>query len=203
MTPTGVPLHESNPSRRGGLAGAVGLALPGVAAVATAATPERVGTLLVDADTASEVTAAALLETRYELGRLGLVPPSDSEVDTARRYAIGSLLTATSSQGGLASFLMNLAGLGLDIEWFTGHPGRLAAVTVEQVTEALREASTSVPILLVEQNLEVVRRLARDAVVIAGGRVVHTGPAAGLLSDESLTQRLLGVHAETTHEARQ
>ncbi|MEU4765391.1 pitrilysin family protein [Actinosynnema sp. NPDC023794] len=96
-------------------------------------------TLLVDADTASEVTAAALLETRYELGRLGLVPPTESEVDTARRYAIGSLLTATSSQGGLASYLMNLAGLGLDVEWFTGHPSRLAAVTVEQVTEVALE----------------------------------------------------------------
>ncbi|TQM80996.1 putative Zn-dependent peptidase [Saccharothrix saharensis] len=96
-------------------------------------------TLLVDADTASEVTAAALLETRYELGRLGLVPPTESEVDTARRYAIGSLLTATSSQGGLASFLMNLAGLGLGVEWFTGHPGRLADVTVEQVTEVALE----------------------------------------------------------------
>ncbi|CAL9629042.1 putative zinc protease [Actinosynnema sp. ALI-1.44] len=96
-------------------------------------------TLLVDADTASEVTAAALLETRYELGRLALVPPTESEVDTARRYAIGSLLTATSSQGGLASFLVNLAGLGLDIEWFTGHPDRLAAVTVEQVAEVALE----------------------------------------------------------------
>ncbi|WP_309116302.1 pitrilysin family protein [Saccharothrix sp.] len=96
-------------------------------------------TLLVDADTASEVTAAALLETRYELGRLALVPPTESEVDTARRYAIGSLLTATSSQGGLASFLVNLAGLGLGIEWFTGHPDRLAEVTVEQVAEVALE----------------------------------------------------------------
>ncbi|MBW4719343.1 M16 family metallopeptidase [Saccharothrix obliqua] len=95
--------------------------------------------LLVDADTASEVTAAALLETRYELGRLGLVPPSESEVDTARRYAIGSLLTATSSQGGLASFLVNLAGLGLGIEWFTGHPDRLAGVTVDEVAAAALE----------------------------------------------------------------
>ncbi|GGP61371.1 M16 family metallopeptidase [Saccharothrix coeruleofusca] len=96
-------------------------------------------TLLVDADTASEVTAAALLETRYELGRLGLVPPTEAEVDTARRYAIGSLLTATSSQGGLASFLVNLLGLGLDIDWFLGHPERLAAVTAEQVAEAALE----------------------------------------------------------------
>jgi predicted Zn-dependent peptidase len=96
-------------------------------------------TLMVDADTASDVTAAALLETRYELARLGLVPPTESEVDVARRYAIGSLLTATSSQGGLASFLVNLAGLGLDIDWFVAHPERLAAVTVEQVAEAALE----------------------------------------------------------------
>ncbi len=85
----------------------------------------------------------------------------------------------------------------------------LAPLIVEQVTEALREASATVPILLVEQNLEVVRRLAGDAVVIAGGRVVHTGSAVDLLADEALTQRLLGVHAETrtpdpdpTHEVR-
>ncbi|MFC6093631.1 pitrilysin family protein [Saccharothrix sp. BKS2] len=95
--------------------------------------------LLVDADTASEATAAALLETRYELGRMALVPPSEAEVDTTRRYAIGALLTATSSQGGLASFLVNLAGLGLGVDWFLAHPGRLASVTVEQVAEVALE----------------------------------------------------------------
>ncbi len=85
----------------------------------------------------------------------------------------------------------------------------LAPLIVEQVSQALREVSATVPILLVEQNLEVVRQLAGDAVVIAGGRVVHTGPAAALLADESLTRRLLGVHAEShptesdpTQEAR-
>ena len=72
----------------------------------------------------------------------------------------------------------------------------LAPLIVEQVSQALREASETVPILLVEQNLEVVRRLAGDAVVIAGGRVVHTGSAVDLLADEALTQRLLGVHAD-------
>ncbi|MFD4670749.1 M16 family metallopeptidase [Lentzea sp. NPDC058450] len=93
-------------------------------------------TLLIDADTASDVTAAALLETRYELARLGLVPPSQSEVDTARSYAVGTLLTSTSSQGGLASFLVNLVGLGLGLDWLVAHPQRLAAVTAEQVAQA-------------------------------------------------------------------
>ena len=72
----------------------------------------------------------------------------------------------------------------------------LAPKIVTQVADALREASKIVPILLVEQNLEVVRRLAGGAIVIAGGRVVHTGDAVEILDDEDLTTRLLGVHAD-------
>ncbi|RCW42839.1 putative Zn-dependent peptidase [Halopolyspora algeriensis] len=98
-------------------------------------TPDS-GSILVDADTASEVTAAALLETRYELGRLGLVPPTESEVESARQYAIGGLLTSTSSQSGLASMLATLATCGLGQEWLSAHPDRLRAVTAEEVAEA-------------------------------------------------------------------
>lgn len=72
----------------------------------------------------------------------------------------------------------------------------LAPKIVDEVSAALQEASKVVPILLVEQNLEVVRRLAAGAVVIAGGRVVHTGSAVEILDDEELTRRLLGVSAE-------
>jgi zinc protease len=93
-------------------------------------------TLIADADTASEVTAAALLETRYELGRIAVVPPEESEVDNARQYAIGSLTIATSSQRGLAGHLITLATLGLDLDWLRIHPSRLQAVTTGQVAEA-------------------------------------------------------------------
>ncbi|TDD08547.1 insulinase family protein [Saccharopolyspora terrae] len=101
------------------------------------------GTLLVDADTASEVTAAALLETRYELARMALVPPSESEVESARQYAIGGLLTSTASQSGLASTLSALAAAGLDQNWLTAHAERLRDVTVEQVAEAAKLFSPS------------------------------------------------------------
>ncbi|CAM00422.1 putative Zn-dependent peptidase [Saccharopolyspora erythraea NRRL 2338] len=94
------------------------------------------GTLLVDADTASEVTAAALLETRYEFGRLALVPPTEAEVESARQYAIGGLLTSTSSQSGLASMLVVLGSFGLGQDWLVAHPQRLREVTVDQVAEA-------------------------------------------------------------------
>ena len=72
----------------------------------------------------------------------------------------------------------------------------LAPKIVSEVADALAEASKIVPILLVEQNLDVVRRLAEGAVVIASGRVVHTGPAREILDDDALTMRLLGVSAE-------
>jgi len=96
-------------------------------------------TLLIDTDTASAATAAAVHEIRYELGRLVVNPPTESEVDAVRQYAIGSLLTSTSSQGGLASQIAALAVLGLGVEWLIHHPERLRAVTVEQVAEAALE----------------------------------------------------------------
>ncbi|HEY2763887.1 MAG TPA: pitrilysin family protein [Pseudonocardiaceae bacterium] len=96
-------------------------------------------TVVAEADTASEVTAAALLETRYELGRIALVPPDKSEVDNARNYAIGGLTIAMSSQSNLASHLKMLAMVGLDLDWLGAHPARLQAVTTAQVAEAARE----------------------------------------------------------------
>ena len=87
----------------------------------------------VDTDVASDVTAAALLETRYELGRLTAVPPTKEEVDAARAYAIGSLLISLDNQGGLASTIAALAADGLTIDWIRGHPARLEDVTAEQV----------------------------------------------------------------------
>jgi branched-chain amino acid transport system ATP-binding protein len=68
-----------------------------------------------------------------------------------------------------------------------------------QVALALGRIAQQVPILLVEQNLAVVRRMARDAVVLDMGRVVHTGDARDLLADPSLTNRLLGVSAAPAH----
>ncbi len=68
-----------------------------------------------------------------------------------------------------------------------------------QVALALGRIAQQVPILLVEQNLAVVRRMARDAVVLDMGRVVHTGDARDLLADPSLTNRLLGVSAAPVH----
>lgn len=69
----------------------------------------------------------------------------------------------------------------------------LAPRVVSAVATVLSHVAAVVPILLVEQNLAVVRRLASSAVVLSGGRVAWTGAASDLLDDGDLTKSLLGV----------
>lgn len=69
----------------------------------------------------------------------------------------------------------------------------LAPKIVTEVADVLDRVAETVPILLVEQNLAVVRRLGRAAVVLAAGTVAYQGQAADLLSSPDLTRSLLGV----------
>jgi branched-chain amino acid transport system ATP-binding protein len=72
----------------------------------------------------------------------------------------------------------------------------LAPFLVREVADVLERASEFSTILLVEQNLGVVKRIARDAVVLDQGTVVHRGDAQDLLADRARVQRFLGVSAE-------
>ena len=92
--------------------------------------------VVVSADVATGVTAPAVLETWYELGRIATLPAAQDELDQARRYAVGALALGTSSQAGLASTLSQLAGAGLGVSWLRDYPRALAAVTVEQAQQA-------------------------------------------------------------------
>jgi branched-chain amino acid transport system ATP-binding protein len=77
----------------------------------------------------------------------------------------------------------------------------LAPLIVDDVADALAEAARTVPVLLVEQNLAVVRRLAAGAVVLSDGRVVHTtDSASAFLDDEALVTRHLGVGMDPSPE---
>ena len=98
--------------------------------------PSAGSRLVAGADVATGVTAPALLETLYELGRIATVPVGQDELDQARRYAIGTLALGTASQAGLAGLLSQLAGSGLGVEWLSQHQKALAAITVEDVLEA-------------------------------------------------------------------
>jgi branched-chain amino acid transport system ATP-binding protein len=69
----------------------------------------------------------------------------------------------------------------------------LAPLLVTEVARVLERLSETETILLVEQNLGVVERIARDAVVLDQGRVTYTGPAKELLADPERVRSLLGV----------
>lgn len=73
----------------------------------------------------------------------------------------------------------------------------LAPLLVSEVAAALERAAELATVLLVEQNLGVVQRVAKDVVVLDGGRVVHEGDAQELFAEPEKVRQLLGVHGAT------
>jgi branched-chain amino acid transport system ATP-binding protein len=71
----------------------------------------------------------------------------------------------------------------------------LAPRLVTEVARVLERVAELATVVLVEQNLGVVRRVARDAVVLDQGRVVHRGSAQAFLADSDLVRRHLSVSA--------
>jgi branched-chain amino acid transport system ATP-binding protein len=69
----------------------------------------------------------------------------------------------------------------------------LAPALVGEVARVLERLAELTTVLLVEQNLGVVRRLARDVIVLDQGRVVHRSDAQELLAQPELVRRLLSV----------
>ena len=75
----------------------------------------------------------------------------------------------------------------------------LAPLLVTEVARVLERVSETETMLLVEQNLGVVRRIARDAIVLDAGRVTYAGSAEALLSDPDRVRSLLGVAGGGAH----
>jgi zinc protease len=88
------------------------------------------------ADVATEVTAPAMVETLYELGRMSSLPVTETELESVRQYAIGTQALSTATQAGLASTISMLAGAGAGVDWLAEHRSRLATVTIDDVAEA-------------------------------------------------------------------
>ncbi len=70
----------------------------------------------------------------------------------------------------------------------------LSPLLVTEVANALERVASLTTVLLVEQNLGVVQRLAKRVVVLDTGRVVYEGEAQELLADTAHVRQLLGVH---------
>ncbi len=124
-------------------------------------------------------------EPRYEL-----VHELFPELKTRAAQRAGTLSGGQQQMVAIARALLNDNPVLLVDEPTKG----LAPLLVTDVAVALERAAELATVLLVEQNLAVVARVAQQVVVLDGGKVVHAGPAAELLGDPERIKQLLGVH---------
>ena len=88
------------------------------------------------ADVQTAVTAPALVETIYELGRMATAPVSEEELAAAKRFLAGSLALSVDTQAGLAGYLTALAVAGLDVSYLRALPAAADKLTVDDVLAA-------------------------------------------------------------------
>ena len=152
---------------------------------------QRIGYVPEDRDVFTGLTVAENLRLaeRDAEPRYDLVYELFPELAHRARQRAGTLSGGQQQMVAIARALLNENRVLLVDEPTKGLAPALVA-EVARVLERLAELST---VLLVEQNLGVVRRLARDAIVLDQGRVVHTGDAQELLAQPELVRRLLSV----------
>ena len=92
--------------------------------------------VVTSADVATEVTAPALVEMLYELGRIATLRAKPDELEGTVQYLTGTLALGTATQAGLAETLADLLSDGMAVDWLQEYPARLAAVTLDDVQEA-------------------------------------------------------------------
>jgi branched-chain amino acid transport system ATP-binding protein len=129
------------------------------------------------------------LAERDETPNYELVYDLFPELRTRGKQAAGTLSGGQQQMLTLGRALLNENRLLLVDEPTKG----LSPLLVNEVAKALERIREHTTVLLVEQNLGVVRHVAEHVVVLDQGRVVHTGPAPEFLADRDKVHKLLGV----------
>jgi branched-chain amino acid transport system ATP-binding protein len=152
----------------------------------------RIGYVPEDRDVFTGLTVAENLRLaeRDEEPRYELVYELFPDLETRGAQRAGTLSGGQQQMVAIARALLNDNRVLLVDEPTKG----LAPALVTEVAHVLERLSELSTVLLVEQNLGVIRRIARDAIVLDQGRVVHAGDAKELLDQPELVRRLLSVH---------
>jgi branched-chain amino acid transport system ATP-binding protein len=142
-----------------------------------------------------EIFAGLTVDENLRLAERGDAPSYDlvydlfPELRTRGRQPAGTLSGGQQQMLTLGRALLNDNRLLLVDEPTKG----LSPLLVNEVAKALERIREHTTVLLVEQNLGVVRHVAEHVVVLDQGRVVHMGLATEFLADRPLVHKLLGV----------
>lgn len=119
-------------------------------------------TLQIIADVGTEVTAPALLEIRYELGRMAALRVEQEELDAARRYLAGITALQLTTQAGVASYLDAIVAAGLAPDYLKGFRAALERVGTDEVREMAARylAPTNLVTVLVGDRAAIARDVA-------------------------------------------
>jgi branched-chain amino acid transport system ATP-binding protein len=152
-----------------------------------------VGYVPEDRDVFTGLTVAENLRLaeRDEEPRYDLVYELFPELEGRAAQRAGTLSGGQQQMVAIARALLNDNRLLLVDEPTKG----LAPALVAEVARVLERLAELTTVLLVEQNLGVVRRIAHDVVVLDQGRVVHAGGATDFLDRPELVKKLLSVGA--------
>jgi len=150
-----------------------------------------VGYVPEDRDVFSTLTVTENLQLARRNGtaRFAYVYELFPELKQRGAQAAGTLSGGQQQMLAIARALLNENRILLVDEPTKG----LAPLLVTEVARALERVCEESTVLLVEQNLAVVGRVAQHVVVLDTGRVVHTGPTRELLDDRDRVHALLGV----------
>jgi branched-chain amino acid transport system ATP-binding protein len=152
---------------------------------------QSVGYVPEDRDVFTGLTVAENLRLaeRDSAPRYDLVYEIFPELEQRAQQRAGTLSGGQQQMVAIARALLNDNRVLLVDEPTKG----LAPALVAEVARVLERLAELTTVLLVEQNLGVVRRIARDAIVLDQGRVVHRSDAKELLEQPELVKRLLSV----------